>query len=151
MEGFFHANIVDHGFVTLEISEDQTRVCSLSSNIEDIRLWAHYADDHRGVAIAFQPNEKLTKVSYSEKLYHIKEGDHKYQRLFTKLIAWEYEKEYRYISEEKHFLEGKIQKIILGVKTPEATKDLVRIIAEKQNIPIFQSKLDTEKYKIKIT
>ena len=28
-----------------------TRVCSLSASLSDVRLWSHYADGHKGIAI----------------------------------------------------------------------------------------------------
>src|SRR4030042_1235985 len=55
---------------------DKVKICSLSSDLNDVRLWSYYADGHEGIVfeIDFSGLEKrndskvIHQVTYSEKL-----------------------------------------------------------------------------------
>ncbi|MCW8831230.1 MAG: DUF2971 domain-containing protein [Gammaproteobacteria bacterium] len=40
-----------------------TRVCSLTSDLHDVRLWSHYADSHRGIAIELDFTNRIDDVT----------------------------------------------------------------------------------------
>ncbi|MGY4002709.1 DUF2971 domain-containing protein [Aeromonas sanarellii] len=98
-------------------------VISFSETQRNLLMWAHYADDHKGLCIGYETNEvlfhdtkerlkhhsKLQKVKYNsvrhdlfEEMWNIKEPDllHHYiiyNVMLTKGDSWIYEKEHRYI------------------------------------------------------
>ena len=102
------------------------RVLSLSSRNEDILMWSHYADSHRGFAVGFDSENpffdqrngaedtirRVKKVVYSEQRpeFHGFSSDpteaevQKFADLvlFTKSVHWEYEQEWRMV----HTVEG---------------------------------------------
>ncbi len=158
MEGLFHANLKDEGFSTLELSDCTARICAFSSVVDDILLWSHYADDHKGIAIGFVPEKEIEKVHYSDSLYTL--GIHKDMRertvgarscYLTKLEQWEYEQEFRYISfnQDEEFIYGKVTNVIFGIRTPSPVKKFINSFCEKMEIHTEDASLDTMNYKIK--
>lgn len=151
MEGFFHANIKGKGFSTLYVKDDQRRICSLSGSIQSIKLWSQYGDDHKGIAIRFEPEALPQKVTYSNQLYTFSKEEHlTNSETLTKLREWEYEDEYRYISPKDQFLLGSVTGIVFGIRTPEASRSLIQKIADSLKIPTFGTKLNTKNYTIEI-
>ena len=54
----------------------------------------------------------------------------KKQVFLNKIKDWEYEEEYRIISEKQCFIDIKIEKIIFGAETSKADKDLITKLIE---------------------
>lgn len=87
-------------------------VLSLAETCDSLRMWAHYADAHRGVALGFDTDtgilessqqQRLQKVNYSKirpsrALWEEVTND---ELLFTKSDEWIYEQEWRLV--ESHF------------------------------------------------
>jgi hypothetical protein len=96
-----------------QIIEDTMRVvcfsASTSSALNEILMWAHYADKHRGVRIGFDLPERaerftVQRVDYSDSRVAVDMGDFEWSEgvqgavkrsLRTKSSAWAYENEYR--------------------------------------------------------
>jgi hypothetical protein len=159
MEGLFHANLKDQGFSTLELTDSAARICAFSSVVDDILLWSHYADDHKGIAIGFVPDKEIEKVSYSDSLYTlgIQKETHEHtvgarSCYLTKLRQWEYEQEFRYISfnRDEEFIYGKVTNVIFGIRTPSSVKQFIRSFCEKLGIQTEDAGLDIMNYKVKI-
>ncbi|RUO69004.1 DUF2971 domain-containing protein [Pseudidiomarina sediminum] len=151
MEGFFHANIEGKGFSTLYVKGDPRRICSLSGSVQSIKLWSQYGDDHKGIAIRFEPETLPQKVTYSNQLYTLGKEEHlTNSEILTKLKEWEYEDEYRYISSNDKFLFGSVTGIVFGIRTPDASKNLIQKMADSLKIPTFGTKLNTKNYTIEI-
>jgi len=81
---------------------EKLRVCSLSASLKDIRLWSHYADGFRGVAIEVEiPAEApLHLVTYDTRLHEhpviVLDPHPKAEKVFTmKTYQWKHEEEYR--------------------------------------------------------
>ena len=101
MEGILRANIKGEGMIHLSRETEERRVCALSANCDDIRLWAHYADSHKGIAIEFSPKnwDGIKMVKYENEIYTFKKDSHQINdELFVKLADWKYEEEYRYVT-----------------------------------------------------
>lgn len=128
---------------------ENVRICSLSSSLSDVRLWAYYARGYTGVAIAINFDEdqsNLYKVKYLSKL---PEYDHTLSRGITlkslrnpspnqvlscKTNHWRWEKEYRFITNSKYIsITGKIVSIYVGIRTQEKHITLLKNIVRKQN------------------
>ena len=139
---------------------DNIKICSLSSDLSDVRLWSYYADGHRGVVfeIDFSGLEKIYKVKYSEKLPwgatpHVVRPERSKPEdvLSHKTKHWEFESEYRIIDESKYLEEGKyfdikgrIKAIYLGSHTSDYHRELLTKIV-RGKIPIYTTKIDKEK------
>lgn len=88
-------------------------VLSLAESYDSLRMWAHYGDAHRGIALGFDtdsgiletsPHQRLQKVAYSRtrpsrKTWEEVTND---DLLFTKSDEWTYEQEWRIV--DSHFM-----------------------------------------------
>lgn len=83
---------------------------SFSQKMSDCAMWGHYADQFRGVCMAFYIPDKsiVSEVQYDHKRVNIRNFNLSSdvdrinfvkQILTTKDISWEYEKEYRWLKE----------------------------------------------------
>lgn len=85
-------------------------VFCLTDTCEDVLMWAHYASDHRGVTIEFDPNEGLfavaQRVTYSDEPPVINRLQDDWPLMIDKSMLWkskqwEYEHEWRVIARFK--------------------------------------------------
>lgn len=110
-----------------------TRVCSLSSNPHDVRMWSLYADSHAGVVIevdCFDLLDKVNEVKYYDSLPKFGQslitGPAATQVLTCKTKHWDYECEYRVIGEDEYFsIAAKIRRIGLGIRCNSAVEQLL--------------------------
>lgn len=86
------------------------RVCCFSETVESMLMWTHYANEHKGFAVEYAPNQKssialqLWPVFYREKLFDIRKY---FSQVSSNLIPllpslhkavdWQYEKEWRLV------------------------------------------------------
>jgi hypothetical protein len=122
---------------------DKVKICSLSSDLNDVRLWSYYADGHKGIVfeIDFSGLEKIYEVKYSEELPSIEQLN-LHELLSRKTNHWKFESEYRIIEESKDLAEGKyfdikskIKAIYLGTRTTDSHRELVRkVVGDKFQI-----------------
>ena len=88
----------------------QLGVACFSENRDDMLLWAHYADGHRGFCLEFdtsaQPFRKAKKVVYSTEYPSFNYFDLAIRKKFdaasmlaTKSKHWEYEQEWRIVNQ----------------------------------------------------
>jgi len=131
------------------------RVCSLSADPSEVRLWSHYADAHRGVAIEvdFTGYEaEVKKVIYEPtlrqfSLAHLSKPSGA-KVLQYKTDHWSYEAEYRVISAtEFHKINGRITGVYCGPRMDRETAQLIRK-AVPSSIPLFRTALNRHKLKV---
>jgi hypothetical protein len=87
-------------------------ILSLSMTADNLLLWAHYASEHRGVAVEIDPRdrefdrhtsqyrnfERAAQVRYSAARPRIPETDEiLFEHFFVKSPEWSYEQEYRIV------------------------------------------------------
>lgn len=87
-------------------------ILSLTAKEDNLLMWAHYANEHKGFVIEFEKENAffepmdannyiykgIQKVNYSKKRPNNFLSDYNFDELFlTKSIEWEYEEEYRII------------------------------------------------------
>jgi hypothetical protein len=157
VEDFFEGNI------------DKIRICSLSSDLNDVRLWSYYADGHKGIVfeIDFSGLEErsgskiIYPVTYSEKLPRgvspqetalLLQGWTKPQHVLSqKTKHWEFESEYRIIDESKDLeereyfcIKNRIKTIYLGTRTSDKYRELLKKLVQGK-IPIWTTKINNEK------
>jgi hypothetical protein len=143
---------------------NKIKICSLSSDLNDVRLWSYYADGHKGIVfeIDFSGLEtKLYEVYYSAKLPRgvspqeisiLLKGWTKPQDVLSrKTNHWAFESEYRIIDESKDLEESKyfgikdrIKTIYSGTRTSDKYRELLKILVQGK-IPIWTTKINNEK------
>lgn len=147
MEGDFNRNYASPEYlksITEEISK--IKICSLSSNMSNPILWAHYADGFKGICIEVEIDESILtpyEITYSEFNPIPSEGyrglqgkdeettphDWAIASLRKKYEAWRYEDEYRIFSDSEYISEGlTITTIYLGTRIGEVYKNLIHIL-----------------------
>jgi hypothetical protein len=115
-------------------------VFSLSASNNNILLWAHYADGHKGFCIEYLRSsdnqlgnyEMTRKVKYPPDYPVVKSvGKEAFDiKFFTKASDWEYEQEWRLIYDQgnvEQSLPGvDISAVIFGLEMPESHKQEIR-------------------------
>lgn len=135
----------------LHIELEQTKVCSLSANFSDVRLWSLYADSHKGIAIAIDFSNiesKLHEVKYSAKLPEfgntILTSPIPSEVLSKKTDHWKYEAEYRIIQDSDYYLiNDRIKAVYTGQRVSSFHIELLKKITPVE-IPIYITRLNTE-------
>ncbi len=139
-------------------SIDCCRICSLSESYEDLRLWSHYADGHRGVAIEidFTGHEASAKpVDYLTELKkyaaHTVLGRPEAETVFRqKTIHWAYEAERRILQSATQIyypINGRITAIILGTRTARELKSLIDK-AVPRHVAMIETKINEKTLKV---
>lgn len=140
------------------ISSDMSpvRVCSLSSDPKDVRLWALYAGSCRGVAIEIDFGDSLQdvhEVHYGQALPTFVDSNGSpsvVEALTSKTNHWRYEQEYRIITDKEYWdISGKIRRVIAGPRCTPADCRLLAKIAPK-SVEIVQSEIDRTQVTIEI-
>ena len=95
-------------------------ILSFSMTADNLLLWAHYASEHRGLAVEIDPRdrefnrhtsrdqnfERAGRVRYSAERPHIPETDEiLFDHFFVKSPEWSYEQEYRIVRKFESALE----------------------------------------------
>lgn len=158
-----------------DASMDSVGVCCFSTRVDDILMWAHYCDSHKGVVLEVDPkliaNEnQWFKVNYSTQRVKIGlTGKVSVEELIgQKSVDWTYEKEWRIFDHLKnlekkpddtekdkyHYLKlidrKAITKIIIGIESSKTLKNSIKKFAQEFEIPVGRAARDPYKYKINI-
>ena len=147
---------------------------ALTEYNDDILMWSHYADRHRGICIEFRPLKEEHDNFYHQALEVIYPKDnnppklnfYKYRNnpekwivkcLTTKANHWEYEGEWRIIDVTKgpgksSIPEGVIASVILGCRIEKNDRDLIMKLASVYPTPItiYKAKIKPDCYKLEI-
>lgn len=136
-------------------------VVCYSSDFYNNLLWAHYAENHKGMCLVFDvPEEKksdLHKVNYQKEFPRIDlTQDADAPETLKKVVAtkskdWEYENEYREVFLMKNMLHaypGELVEIIFGCRTPfDDIKIAVDVAVSKNpNITISKMRIARNEY-----
>lgn len=137
---------------------------------DDILMWSHYSDSHKGVCLQFNPRKKLSlfwenyKITYQElypnvNLMELGKFD-QFMSLFTiKSKHWKYEQERRII--KSHYEGGSktytfdtelLTGIILGAKISSKDEETIIDWVSKKKTPtkIYKAKIDGDAYRLNI-
>jgi hypothetical protein len=153
-------------------------VACFSREFDIIQMWAHYADNHKGIVIGIDETEimsdprQLAEVEYNDEfvcfpvfanperlaLYepYIMQAFHRKEK------RWQYEKEVRfYINLDEKASDGhyykdipasSIKVVYLGLRAHETTKIIAKEIASRPHfahLNVFQMEIEPDKYKLK--
>lgn len=133
-----------------------TRVCSLSSDYQDVRMWSLYADSHQGVVIEIDftgIEDQARQVRYLDDLpksgMTILAGASTEEVLSCKTKHWEYEKEYRILGKSPYFeIPNKISRVILGIRAKPELEELLKKILRPE-VTIVRAELDYEATRVR--
>lgn len=134
---------------------DVTGVYCLTTKPDNLLMWAHYADNHKGICLEFSSQIALEvgvpmKVEYSHlrtpiRMYGAQENSLELS-LCTKSCHWAYEDEWRLIRPAYEggkgiavFRPECLSGIIVGALAPPETIDLVKCWARTRNEPLLLS------------
>jgi hypothetical protein len=142
----------------------------LSEKKDDILMWAHYSDAHRGLCLEFDTSKEGTlfwqvfKVQYQDdypevNMINIGEIEEFRKTLLTKSRHWEYEKEWRILKTDQEggpgfypFSPELLTGVICGALMSDNDKDLLKdwIRAYPTTIKLYQAELNERKYQIDV-
>lgn len=141
-------------------------VLCVSTKSNDILMWPHYADSHKGICLEFDARSSFMisaqKVLYSQERdpinpYLNREETMLEKALLTKSQHWAYESEYRLLQTSKGpglvpFNPEVLTSIIIGVNADSATIDLVRSWNQKRAKPLllYRAWASRKKYELEI-
>lgn len=122
-------NYNDNWLKLLQSERNKIHICSLSQTYNNILMWSHYADSHKGCCIELEVTSKIgiveKPVSYVDEIEAVDGNDYKEeacQILSRKLKCWDYEEEVRFMKEidpkfsKSKYLKIKIHRIYLGYR-----------------------------------
>lgn len=149
----------DRGYASFQAqSVGELGVYCLSERFDDILMWSHYADAHRGICLILAASQMYADLSLEPVVYP---ADNAYPNinfftstmmqqaeavLLTKAKHWEYEREWRVIDTtgngwheiQPEWLLG----IIFGCETPPARMTEIRTLAQQRalSLKFFQAR-----------
>lgn len=145
---------------TFEYRFENNGVCCFSDEdrLLNMRMWAHYANSHKGICLIFERSLRFSTPSefcMPDKIVAHPTGPHKIEYvedfpdedplenklsqknfLTTKHIDWEYEKEYRFISAISgayNFEKRALRQIVLGLNCDSETERFVSDILRTES------------------
>jgi hypothetical protein len=150
-----------------DLEMNRNGVLCMSARNDDILMWAHYADSHRGVCLEFTSISPLMslaqRVHYSETRPIISQYTNvdkaiSFERaMLTKSEHWCYEKEWRIIRNEEGFGHAKFQSkdltgIIFGLQCqPDMVQRFREMLKDRASpISLYRAEINKKNYKISI-
>ena len=161
---------IENGYLQPEFNEllEEYRILSLSRTWNNMQMWAHYANNYKGICIAFKYNDvflNAREVKYTSKRFkYIDERDIVTDKEFESTIKknllyksknWKYEYEYRIIEKTSepffYFPQNCIEEVIFGNILEIDRETVVEIskICNEQNIKLSYITFCTDYFEIK--
>jgi hypothetical protein len=142
-------------------------VLCLSEVHDDILMWAHYADSHRGVCLVFNPAEPFfttaQPVHYCEERPYVNPLTHAQDQMldsamFTKSNHWSYEREWRILQYKNGagvytVPPPALVQVVMGAEINTANEARVRqwVAEASTNVSVVSASLSPKKFKIEIS
>lgn len=149
-------------------------VLSISSEWNNILMWSHYADKHRGLAVGFKEKQLFASGLFTGEMVKYPnnrdyptisptEGngfERHLKTIYHKSIDWKYENEYRlakifrppHIPNEEerkiNFDPSLIEEVIIGINICPDHKNEILKICKKHDIRVFQAQRVKSKFLI---
>ncbi|MCK5738257.1 DUF2971 domain-containing protein [bacterium] len=145
-----------------QILKDEYGILSLSAKNDDILMWSHYADYHKGFCIQFnrssgnplrvtQPVEYVKEYPYFNYFDDLP-GNIAKKIILTKFWDWHYEEEWRGIQRantEVQYTDDMISGIIFGLWMHDKHKsEIYRIFKNRKYMTFYQAQLIPRKFKL---
>lgn len=134
-------------------------ICCFSENPSSLLMWSHYADNHKGACLKYDPTIDPSaflipiNVVYDDvypSFNYIKNQDEAVKALCHKSKAWEYEKEWRIIAVDqaktlRHIKPHALKEIIFGCRCSQEDIKKVESILKEQSLSGIKLKKCKEK------
>jgi len=148
--------------------ERETGICCFSEKHDDILMWSHYADSHRGVCLEFEPRpgsplfRNLSAVRYQDEypvVNFITLSDEEWVNLVyaTKASHWSYEAEWRVLAHRggsgiRQYAPGELTAIILGSEAPPGLGEQITawVRATDRPIKVLRARCSESAYRIQV-
>lgn len=151
----------------VSIKLKEVGVFCLSEYNDNILMWSHYADDHKGFCIEFERcKDKDNDLGDYDKTSPVDYIRHDYEKVtvlndkaydmkfYTKALDWKYEGEWRLYNDkynETNPLPGKITAIIFGLRMCDHHKETIKnILSDLPHVSYRQADEVPNQYRIKI-
>lgn len=158
----FTANVIQ--FMYREVITGSIGTFCVSEKRDDLLMWAHYADSHRGVCLEFDGLGPLMaqaqRVDYSptrNAINHYTDDRSATlaKALLTKSDHWAYEAEWRLLRTEKgpgraRFRPQNLTGIVIGALAPRETLETVRRWASQRATPVALYRTSTSNKEFKL-
>lgn len=144
------------------------KTCCFSTKNDDILLWSHYAEQHKGLSIAFNTESLCSRgldfkeINYVNKRVQIPSADDISTSFISNLITskakhWKYEKEWRLIMYDAGKINSididptAIESIYLGLRVTDDQSDAIKRIRDNiyKQAKIKRAKMDNETFKLR--
>jgi hypothetical protein len=136
--------------------QSKLRVTCFTEDGNNPLMWSHYANNHTGVCLKFEPSKDsnfenaIFPVSYTDALVEAKDSSDLKKCLLTKLDSWSIEKEWRILSDKESFpfKQEALVGIILGLKVPGSTMSWFSQFRENvyyMHAPVYKQKIKANK------
>lgn len=150
--------------------KNKLSIACFSESNDNILMWAHYANNHKGYCIEYSMRDILEKcqcyvlpVLYQKTKPLIEEALASsslssyllvFKIITTKSLCWEYEREWRFIKNigvhgGKDLFPGPTA-VYLGCKTERILEDELYAACERKNISLFKMQEDRDEYKVNL-
>lgn len=150
-----------------QVFAQQTTAYCLTEENENLLMWAHYADSHKGVCLQFRADRSLgrvaRKVVYSTDRPKAEQlSPKKFDQLFasaiTKSSDWKYEKEWRVFGASsssagyRRIDEDELTGVILGAAIDPVNRESVLnwIASSPTKLGLYKAKFSDEYYRVDV-
>ncbi len=136
-------------------------VCCFSEVFDNLLLWSHYTDGHKGVCLEFDPehlkkidNSILFETKYTDDFPHVYGAGDIQRAITTKSTCWNYEKEQRIVCPREgsvKFPQEAITSVIFGAKTDVSEiRRLIQLIKNcgYSHVVFKKAEIDSNKYRL---
>lgn len=151
---------------------NELRICSFTTNKENLLFWSHYANSHKGICIEFDasilPISFAYKVEYSniypEITYPVPPDERAFKPALVKAKIWAYENEYRTMflpkamrlpnDGESLLLDSStIKNVYMGAEISDEDKQAVLDVITKSDFApkLWQANLSTNSFDLEFT
>ncbi len=146
-------------------SMEESAVCCLSAVPDNILMWAHYANSHRGICFKFCGPVTAEwvpfPVSYSPErprinLTKLREIPAMQNSVLLKSQDWSYEQEFRMIDYRggagyRDIPRGYLKGVILGARISDEDEEFVRTVcAERPEIELERARIHDTEFRVEI-
>ena len=164
-------NVINGGWNNL--LKNDVGICSLTTKACNLLMWAHYADNHKGIVAEFKntiPNNPDNSEKYLSSV-HVEYHNHKpikelYEAdiihdLLIKGVDWKYEDEIRCLDFNRKagihkYRRDLLESIILGVKFEESKTKEIKLLIDSVNeqynlqIKLYKAQIVNNTFKLHI-
>jgi len=172
-EKYFRNNVHNNEFIdqvkklAMEVINDeiekrfwQSGIACFSEIVNDVLMWSHYANGHRGFCLEFDTNfmpfSKALPVKYSELLPNLAEKDLEDEILIelatTKSKGWSYEKEWRIFfdkgDQEYIYDFNGLTGVVFGCAMPKIHKEVISLILYGSPTRLYEMEKSATKFEV---